>query len=415
MPNPGISRDLDTAPAEGKRMNFSEESAKRIAIERVDDLADTLFEINRKLFEFPETRFEEFKAAEWLTETLEQDGFKMERGVAGLATSFRASFKESPREVPTIAFMAEYDALPKLGHACGHNLIGLGAVGAALALRPMMKELGGTLQVIGTPGEEGGGGKVILVQAGVFDRVEAALMVHPWNITASGANSPARVKFDIEFRGKSAHSFHNQDQGANALAAMIQTFNGINALREHLKPHHSMVHGIITHGGESAHTVPDYSAGSFFILTPDIEYAREVYEKVKHCAVGAALMTGTKESFSSYGEYKHLMPNLRLAGLFNENLEQLGLAIDEPGWYEGVLCSTDAGDVSHIVPTIQPYMCLNKGFTWHTPEVAQATVSEIGRTLLLNMAKVLAMTAIDLYTREDLLREVQEEFLSKKR
>ena len=395
-------------------MNPSGETLKRIAAERVDHLGDTLFEMSRKLYEHPETKFEEFKAAAWLAGTLEQEGFAVERKIGDLATAFRASFKDSSRESPTVALMAEYDALPKLGHACGHNLIGLASVGAALALRPLMKDLRGTVQVIGTPGEEGGGGKVILVRAGVFDRVDVALMAHPWNITASGANSLARVKFDIEFKGKSAHSFHNQEQGANALAATIQTFNGINALREHLRPHLSMVHGIITHGGESAHTVPDYSAASFFILTPEIGYAREVYEKVKCCAQGAAIITGTQVSFSSYAEYKNLVPNLKLAEIFSQNLKPLGFEIDESGWYEGVLCATDAGDVSHVVPTIQPYVCLDKRFTWNTPEVAQATVSRLGRTWLLNMAKALAMTAIDLYTRDDLLREVQEEFLSQK-
>jgi amidohydrolase len=386
------------------------EALKRAASDRVDALGDVIFELNTRLHDHPETKFEEFKAAAWLAEALEGEGFSLERRIANLDTAFRASFNDSSRKTPTIAFMAEYDALPKLGHACAHNMIGSAAAGAAMALRPIMGDAGGTLQVIGTPGEEGGGGKVILVEAGIFDSVDAAMMIHPWNITAPASNSLARVKTDVEFKGKPAHSFMHQEQGSNALAAIIQTFNGVNALREHLRPRNSMVHGIITHGGEFPITVPDYSAASFFIMAPEIDYAREIYEKLKQCGEGAAMMTGTEVSFSSYGEYKDLLPNLRLAEAFARNLKQLGVAIDVDGLYDGVLCATDVGDVSHVVPTIQPYMCLDKRFTWHTPEVAEASVSENGKAVLLNMAKVLAMTAIDLLTGEELLKGVQEEF-----
>lgn len=396
---------------EGYMRSFTEKLTQA-AIDRVDGSRDSLFDLNQKLYENPEIAFEEVKAAAWLTEALEKEDFTVERGIANLETAFRATFKVSSSKVPAVALMAEYDALPKLGHACAHNMIGSAAVGAALALRPLMADLGGTLQVIGTPGEEGGGGKVILVEAGIFDQVDVAMMVHTWNITAPAANSLARVKTDIEFRGKPAHSFMHQEQGSNALSATILTFNGVNAMREHLRPHHSMVHGIITHGGDTAITVPDYSAARFFIMAPEIEYAREIYERLTRCGEGAAIMTGTEVSLCSYGEYKDLVPNLKLAEAFGRNLEQLGMSIDARGWYDGVLCATDVGDVSHVVPTIQPYVCLDKRLTWHTPEVARASVSEKGRNLLLNMAKVLAMTAIDLYIRDDLFKEVQEEFHS---
>jgi len=391
-------------------MTSAVERLKRSAVERVDALGDTIFELSKKLYSHPEVKFEEFEAATWLAKALEDEGFAVERGIGGLDTAFIGSFPESRPEGPVVALLAEYDALPKLGHACGHNIIGAAAVGAGLAIKPIMADLRGTVRVIGTPGEEGGGGKVILVEAGIFDSVDVAMMVHPWNITALGATSLARVKVDIEFRGKPAHSFMHQDHGVNALAATIQTFVGINALREHLRPSNSMVHGIITHGGEFPVTVPDYSACSFFIMTPDIEYAREVYEKVKRCAEGAAIMTGNDVAFNGYAELKDLRPNLKLAEAFGQNLEQLAVEIDEPGWYEGVICATDAGDVSQVVPTIQPYICLDKGFTWHTLEVARATISERGRQVLLNSAKALAMTAIDLYTDRDLLDRVREEF-----
>jgi len=388
------------------------ERLKQAAADRVDALRDTICDLNQQLYDNPEIAFQETRAAAWLTDLLDRDGFTVERKVADLDTAFRATFRDSSREGATVAFLAEYDALPKLGHACCHNMIGMGSVGAAMALRPLMKELDGTVQVLGTPAEEGGGGKVIMAEAGLFDQADVAMMVHPWNVTASGANSLARIRFDVEFKGKPAHSFMHQEEGSNALAATIQTFNGINALREHLRPHNSMVHGIITHGGEFAITVPDYSAASIFIMTPEIGYAREVYEKMKKCAEGAAIMTGTEVSFHSYQELKHLIPNLKLAEAFDLNLERLGFEIENRGFYGGVLCATDVGDVSHIIPTIQPYLRLDKRYTWHTPEVARASVSEKGEALLLNMAKVLAMTAVDILTSPDLFKAVQEEFRS---
>lgn len=389
-------------------------STKNSVVNQVEVVKENLFELNRNLYDNPETKFEEFKAAKRLTGLLEKGGFEVERGIGGLDTAFRAIFPNFSSKGPTVALLAEYDALPKLGHACAHNIIASSAVGAALALKQIMPDLEGALQVIGTPGEEEGGGKVILVKSGIFDSVDITMMVHPWNKTALAATSLARVKVGIEFRGKPAHSFAHQEQGINALAATIQTFVAINALREHLKHSKSMVHGIITHGGESAITVPDYSSSMFFIMTPDIDYCREVFKKVKSCAEGAASMTGAEVSFNSYGELKELIPNQALAEVFGKNLEELGVEIDKRGLFEGILCATDAGDVSHVVPTIQPYICLDKNLIWHTPEVAKASVSKEGRKVLVNSAKALAMTAIDLYANKDLLEKVKEEFRSKK-
>jgi len=390
------------------------EKYKNVVVNQVESIKEDLFKLKENLYHNPETKFEEFKAAKWLTELLEKEGFKVERGIGGLDTAFRATFPNFSSKSPTVALLAEYDALPKLGHACAHNIIGSSAVGAALALKQIMPDLEGNLQVIGTPGEEGGGGKVILVKAGIFDSVDIVMMVHPWNMTALAATSLARVKVGIEFRGKSAHSFAHQEQGINALAATIQTFNGVNALREHLKPHHAMVHGVIIHGGEFAVTVPDYSASVFFIMTPDIQYCREVFKKVKSCAEGAAIMTGAEVSFHSYGELKELIPNQALAEAFGRNLKELGVEIDKPGLFEGILCATDAGNVSHAVPTIQPYICLDKNLVWHTPEVARASVSKEGKEVLLNSAKALAMTAVDLYVNKELFEKVKKEFISRK-
>jgi len=387
-------------------------TCKDAVILAVDSAREKIWSINKRLYEHPEIAFHELKASEWITSLLEEDGFNVEGNLADLETAFRACYPAASTRGPAVALLAEYDALPKIGHGCGHNLIAAAAVGAALALKPLLGQLNGSIEVIGTPAEEGGGGKVLLAQAGVFEEIDVAMMIHPYNITAICATSLARVKVGVEFHGRAAHSFMHQDRGVNALAATIQLFNGVNALREHLKPYHTMIHGVITDGGEFPVTVPDYSASMFFAMAPHIAEAREVYEKLKQCAKAAATMTGAKVNFHSYGEYKELIPNETLAAAFGENLGALGVPIDEKGMYNGVMCSLDIGDVAYHVPSIHPYICLGKGLTWHTTEVAEATVSELGRELLLNAAKALAMTAVDIYLDKTLLEKIKKEFTS---
>jgi metal-dependent amidase/aminoacylase/carboxypeptidase family protein len=289
-------------------------------------------------------------------------------------------------------------------------MIAAASVGAALGLKPFLDCLGGRIQVIGTPAAAGGGGKVRLAEAGVFDGIDVAMMFHPWNITAPCATSLARVKVEVEFRGKPAHSFMHQERGVDALAATLQFFNGVNALREHLRPYHVMVHGIITHGGDFAVTVPDRSASVFFVMAPHIEEARDVYEKVQQCARGASVMTGTSLEFRNYGEYHEFIPSQTLAAAFGANLELLSVGIDELALYDGIMCALDIGDVSIRVPAIHPYICLGKDLTWHTPEVAEATVSDEGHEVLLNAAKALALTAMDIYTKPALLDKARKEF-----
>jgi len=375
--------------------------------QRIDELSQELWDLALRIHANPELGFEEFKAAAWLTEALERGGFRVERGVGGLPTAFKA-VHPAVNPGPRIAILAEYDALPELGHACGHNLIATIAVGAALGLAPFKKELPGTLLVIGTPAEEGGGGKIKLIQAGVFRDVDAAMMVHPADQTVVDRGSLAITEVKIEFHGKAAHASSEPEKGINALDAVIQTFVALNALRQHIKDG-SRIHGIITHGGVKPNIVPEYAAAVFYVRAPENTYRDELVEKLKKCAEGAALATGAKLTFTKVGhEYKAIRPNKTMAQVFAKYLVELGYPPEEPkGW----MGSTDMGDVSWEVPAIHPYIRIGPGeIPGHSREFAEAAKSEGARRAMLAAAKAVAATCVELWTDPELFRRVQEEF-----
>lgn len=375
--------------------------------QRIDELSQELWDLALRIHANPELGFEEFKAAAWLTEALERGGFRVERGVGGLPTAFKA-VHPAVNPGPRIAILAEYDALPELGHACGHNLIATIAVGAALGLAPFKKELPGTLLVIGTPAEEGGGGKIKLIQAGVFRDVDAAMMVHPADQTVVDRGSLAITEVKIEFHGKAAHASSEPEKGINALDAVIQTFVALNALRQHIKDG-SRIHGIITHGGVKPNIVPEYAAAVFYVRAPENTYRDELVEKLKKCAEGAALATGAKLTFTKVGhEYKAIRPNKTMAQVFAKYLVELGYPPEEPkGW----MGSTDMGDVSWEVPAIHPYIRIGPGeIPGHSREFAEAAKSEGARQAMLTAAKAVAATCVELWTDPELFRRVQEEF-----
>jgi amidohydrolase len=376
--------------------------------QRIDSLSQDLWDLALRIHAHPELGFEEYQAAAWLTEALENGGFRVERGVGGLPTAFRA-VHPAEKPGPRIAILAEYDALPELGHACGHNLIAAIAVGAALGLAPFKKGLPGTLLVIGTPAEEGGGGKIKLIQAGIFRNVDAALMVHPSDQTVVDRGSLAITEVKIEFHGKAAHASSEPEKGINALDAVIQTFVALNALRQHIKDG-SRIHGIITHGGVKPNIVPEYAAALFYVRSADNAYRDELVEKLRKCAEGAALATGAKLTFTKVGhEYKAIRPNKTMAQIFAKYLTELGYPPEEPkGW----MGSTDMGDVSWEVPAIHPYIRIGPGeIPGHSREFAEAAKSEGAKKAMIAAAKAVAATCLALWTDPELFRKVQEEFV----
>jgi len=373
----------------------------------VDRLADRLRAVAQELFDHPELKHEETRAAALLSDVAREAGFDVGLGVAGLETAFVATHP-AITDGPTVAILAEYDALPDLGHACGHNLIAAGALGAAWAVASLKSDLPGKLLLMGTPAEEGGGGKVTMIEQGLFDGVDAAMMYHPAPMTIVGHGSLAITEVKIAFHGRPAHASAWPEKGINALDAVIQTFNGLYALREHIKDG-ARIHGIITHGGAKPNIVPEYAAAEFYVRAPETPYRDELLVKLRNCAEGAALATGATLEWSEIGHsYKSMKPNRPLVDAYVSNLEAVGWSLDEP---DDAMGSTDMGDVTQAVPGIHPYLAIcARDVAGHTREFAEASASDRGFDAMIVAAKTLAMTAIDVLTSPELVERMWSSF-----
>jgi amidohydrolase len=378
-------------------------------IAEIDRLSNKLWEISTALFKEPETAFKEYKACKILMDELEAAGFTVERGIAGLETAFRAISGDAVK--PKIAILAEYDALVGLGHACGHNLIAAAAIGAGIALSALTPKLPGQIQVIGTPAEEGGGGKIILAKAGVFDDIDAAMMFHPASKNMVLRRSLADTEAKIEFIGKASHAAAAPEEGVNALDAMILTFNNINAFRQTMGPK-DRIAGIITHGGERSNIVPAYTAAEFSIRALSSTRRDLLVEKVIACAQAGAQAVGCELKYTITPGYREIIPNKVMANLFTSHLEQLGRVVVVPDLNER-MGSTDMGDVSHLVPAIHPYLAIApEKVAGHTVEFREYCNSETGRAAMLDAAKAMAMTAADLMTQKESIAEAKQELAS---
>jgi len=264
------------------------EKLKASVIAEIDACRHQLSELSLKIHSNPELGFHEVKAAAWLTQYLEENGLSIERGICELPTAFRGSYGQGK---PAVAILAEYDALPDLGHACGHNLIAASAIGAGVASKLTIDRFGGTILVIGTPAEELYGGKVIMAERGAFNNVDMAMIVHPGVHDAATTQALACLGLQVEFFGKAAHAAARPESGINALEAMLQSFTAINSLRQHIKDR-ARIHGIITDGGKAANIVPAHSAGTFLVRAEDAPYLDELKQKVLNCFIGAATASG---------------------------------------------------------------------------------------------------------------------------
>jgi amidohydrolase len=363
-------------------------------------------ELSQKLHDNPEVAFEEHQASAWLTEFLEQNGFTVEKGICKLPTAFRGRYGSGS---PVIAFLAEYDALPKLGHACGHNLIATSSLAAGVASRRAVDGLGGSIVVFGTPGEELYGGKAIMAERGAFTDVDFAMITHPGGGNTVVMNTLACETLEVEFTGKAAHAAAEPEAGINALEAMIQSYNAINSLRQHIRER-ARIHGIITDGGEVANVVPAHTAGTFIVRAEDDTYLDELKKKVINCFAGAATATGAKLKYKWGEHYAAMFNNLTMARLFRQNMQALGRSI-RLGGNTMMTFSTDVGNVSQLLPTIQPLVAIAPDDVLiHTPQFARVAASEDGLRGLLDAAKAMAMTVIDLLASPETVEKVQEEF-----
>ena len=376
--------------------------------EAVDRMEQRLRDVGEDIFEHPEVKFEEVRASRLLAGELEKDGFEVELGVAGMETAIRA-VHPAVSDGPTVAILGEYDALPEIGHACGHNLIAAGGLGAVLAVGSIKSELPGRLLFLGTPAEEGGGGKVLMIDAGLFEGVDAALMFHPSTNTTIGRGSLAITEVKIEFHGKPSHASGSPEKGINALDAVIQTFNGINAMRQHIKDD-ARIHGIISSGGIKPNIVPEYASAEFYVRARENEYRDELLEKLRKCAEGGALATGATLDFNLVGHsYKAMKPNKILGERFLKHLEANGIPYNPPK--DKSMGSTDMGDVSQAVPGIHPYVQIcEDDVAGHSREFTEASGSERGVVAMLAAAKAIAMTAVDVLAEAGLVERIWEEF-----
>jgi len=387
------------------------EAAKRKIAEAVERLADDLEQLSHRIHENPELCFKEEKAAAWLTAFLEAQGAQVERGVGGLPTAFRATITgQGPG--PTIAIMAEYDALPSIGHACGHNVIATSGVGAGAALAAALRPLPfpGRIQVIGTPAEEGGAGKVRLMEAGVFKDVDAAMMIHGRPGTQIWRPSLGIIKVSCEFFGRAAHASSWPWRGVNALNAMIQLFVSLDAMRQQLRPE-ARIHGVITKGGDQANIIPEHTAAEFYLRAPTRDYCKELLRRFEGCAQGAATATGCTVTVTPDPIiHDPLKPNFTMAALFGKNLERIDFPVDPDDGQAGY-GSTDCGNVSQALPTIHPYIRISPdGIPGHSREFAEWAKSPLARKGMVAAAKTLAMTALDLLADPEALRKAKEEF-----
>lgn len=383
------------------------EKLKASAIDEIDARRHQLSELSLKIHSNPELGFQEVKAAAWLTQYLKKNGFSVEQGICGLPTAFRASYGQGK---PAIAVLAEYDALPDLGHACGHNLIAACAVGAAVASKPAIDRFGGNVLVIGTPAEELHGGKIVMAERGAFSGIDMAMILHPGVYDTATTQALACLALEAEFFGKAAHAAARPEAGINALDAMLQSFTAINSLRQHIKDK-ARIHGIITDGGKAPNIIPDHSAGTFLVRAEDDNYLDELKQKVLNCFIGASTASGARLEYR-WGDmrYAPMRNNLTLAQLFTQNMQSIGrkIQLSEPSRAFG---STDMGNVSQLVPSIHPFVAIaEKEVAIHSHQFAAAAASEVGIHGLVDGAKALAMTITDVVANPEVAIKVKEEF-----
>jgi amidohydrolase len=387
------------------------EGLKSSAIGEIDARHRQLSELSLKIHANPELGFHETKAASWLTQYLKENGFAIEKGICKLPTAFRGSYGQGK---PVIAILAEYDALPKLGHACGHNLIAACAVGAGVASKPAIDQFGGSILVIGTPSEEIKGGKAVMAEGEAFNNLDIAMMVHPGVHNTVTTQALACQALEVEFFGKAAHAAARPEAGINALEAMLQSFAAINSLRQHIKTK-ARIHGIITDGGEAANIVPAHSAATFLVRAEDELYLEELKQRVINCFMGAATASGSRLEYRWANiRYIPVRNNLTLARLFRKNMQSLGRKVKPPSTSHA-FGSTDMGNVSQLVPSIHPFVAIaSEEVLVHSPQFASAAASEAGIQGLLDAAKALAMTVTDLVANPEIVTKIKEEFQQKR-
>jgi len=371
-------------------------------------LKTELIHLSTEIYKHPELGNEEVLASSLHMDLLKKYGFDVTAGYLEIPTAFRAEYR-SGKPGPVIAYMAEYDALPGIGHGCGHNILGAVSSGAGILLSCLVDEIGGAVVVFGTPAEETNGAKVIMAERGAFHDIDIAMMAHPYSGHVKSGSSLAMVALQFEFRGKTSHAASAPEKGINALDGVINTFNNINALRQQVKSD-ARIHGIVKEGGKAANIIPDYCVAQFYVRAATKTYLLELTERVKNCARGAALASGTELTVSDYElSYDNLVTNQKLSSVYTEILAGYGAVIEEPRPENG---SLDAGNVSHICPAIHPYFDITERVPVnpHSTDFADCTLTDYAYDQMMITAKSLALTGANIIRDQDLFDAIQFEF-----
>lgn len=389
-----------------------DEHVENLLRDDIAGLQEKLLSVSHDIHRNPEVRFTEHHACALLADTLAAEGFTVETGIAGLPTAFLAEFGSADTG-PTVAIFLEYDALEEIGHACGHNVIATIGLGAAIAVRRWLAAsgAGGRIIAVGSPAEEGGGGKTYLLDSGLLDGIDAAMMMHPSGENLAAMRTLGRVALDFEFTGKAAHAAVSPHDGVNALDAAVLTLNAIGLLRQQL-PDDVRVHAVIRDGGEVPNVIPERAVIRTYIRAADTEALVGNFQpRIERCAQGAALATGATVNITKQAPtYAGLRPNPVLAQLVDANFARIG-RVTEPPRTEVFPGSTDMGNVSQLIPSIHPNIEFVPGLSMHTREAAAYAGGPEGDRAVTDGALVLAMTAAQLLARPELVEQVRAEFV----
>src|SRR3989344_1727123 len=359
----------------------------------LDGLRDRLFALSTSFYHNPETGLKEYKTSAACMAILEEFGFKLEKGIAGMQTAFRANFGNGK---PAIALLVEMDALPEIGHGCGHNISGIASVGAAIALSKVIPRIGGSIVVLGTPAEELGIGKIAMIKAGVFEGFDAAMMAHPSSKRLVSRIFLGLIRLNLNFKGKPSHASAYPEEGINAMRQQLR-----NDVR---------IHGIITDGGVAPNIIPEKASASFYVRAKDLDELYSVKERVLNCARGAALATGCELTIEKAADINApLKLNKALADIYRRQMEFLGLKEDDFPMDKNA-GSSDIGNVSQVLPTIHPHILLRRGINIHTREFADAIITEDGKNAIMEGAKTLALTALELIMDKEAMKMVKRDF-----
>ena len=384
------------------------DAAKSAIIDAVDARADRLIEVSRSIHAHPELNFEERFAHDLLCDVLESAGLPVTRHAYGVETAFEAVAGDAG---PEILVLLEYDALPGIGHGCGHNVIAAAGLGAGLAVAGLATALGGRVRILGTPAEEGGGGKIYLARNGAFASGDAAMMVHPADADLLRMHSIAIHTVDVEYAGRAAHAAAAPWEGRNALDAAVLGYMNVAALRQHIRPT-ERVHGIFTHGGDKPNIVPKFAAMNWYVRSDTLETLQPLKGRVEDCFNGAAMATGCGVDVRWEDHaYADLRDSHSLIAAYRKNANTIGRNVSDPSPQSMVVGSTDMGNVSYLVPSIHPMIQVApRGVPIHTARFAQYAGGPEGDRAVVDGAKMLAMTALDVWGDASLREAMNAEF-----